>query len=299
MKKLLCILGIFAISFLLTMLIVTAKDAFPMEIKDLNKGDILQLVYASKDKEMEWYGFASIRMRKLPSRYTKVLGEIFFWRSDDLSVEFLGEEKDGWIKVKYVCEGTHGVFTKNKNRKNSEDDFYVWVERKYFCGNTIGWVYGEFFGAIRDEPYVKFSATKTMRVKEDALGRIKPSFFSVPVIRHGREWEGNIYSGYTYEKGKILKIVGKKGNWYKTDEGLWVFHELLARYMDTRDGIKQRLLKICPDAWIENRMPRIISDNEASLPLQYFKFKGERRELTEFDVEWVQENCDLQLMIVW
>lgn len=38
-------------------------------------------------------------------------------------------------------------------------------------------------------------------------------------------------------------------------------------------------------------MPRIIGDDNP--PEQYFVIDSERRELAQFDVEWVVDNCDV------
>lgn len=53
-------------------------------------------------------------------------------------------------------------------------------------------------------------------------------------------------------------------------------------------------LQICPDIWIENKMPREIP----GVARDYFIIGGERRELKEFDMVWIEENCDLVKQIV-
>lgn len=55
-------------------------------------------------------------------------------------------------------------------------------------------------------------------------------------------------------------------------------------------------LKICPDEWIDNQMP---GDSSDKLQRQYFIMNGERRELEEFDVLWVQKNCNLTKQVVY
>lgn len=57
--------------------------------------------------------------------------------------------------------------------------------------------------------------------------------------------------------------------------------------------------QICPDAWYVNQMPMIEPiDGESSPSNEYFIVDGERRELEEFDVTWIQENCTVQKQIV-
>lgn len=46
--------------------------------------------------------------------------------------------------------------------------------------------------------------------------------------------------------------------------------------------------RICPDRWYENMMPSI---GEKRDPEQYFIISGERKELEDFDVEWIKSNC--------
>ncbi|MEX0932915.1 MAG: hypothetical protein WDZ77_02340 [Candidatus Pacearchaeota archaeon] len=55
--------------------------------------------------------------------------------------------------------------------------------------------------------------------------------------------------------------------------------------------IENLKLKICPDAWYDDQMPTIIGSNNP--PSQYFIIDGERRELSEFDVDWIKENCEV------
>lgn len=50
-------------------------------------------------------------------------------------------------------------------------------------------------------------------------------------------------------------------------------------------------LRQCPDEWIDNQMP---STDPNKSKTQYFLLNGERRELEEFDIEWIQKNCNLK-----
>lgn len=49
-------------------------------------------------------------------------------------------------------------------------------------------------------------------------------------------------------------------------------------------------LRICPEAWYENRMPGPDSGEGFE---QYFVINGERVEVYEVDVPWVRENCEV------
>jgi hypothetical protein len=47
-------------------------------------------------------------------------------------------------------------------------------------------------------------------------------------------------------------------------------------------------LRACPEAWYDNRMP---GGTENKLPRQYLVYGGERKELAEVDIEWIENNC--------
>lgn len=53
------------------------------------------------------------------------------------------------------------------------------------------------------------------------------------------------------------------------------------------------LLQVCPDKWYENRMPMIIDKATTRTPGQYFIYKGVRREISEFDINWIKVNCSI------
>lgn len=54
----------------------------------------------------------------------------------------------------------------------------------------------------------------------------------------------------------------------------------------------KQLLRVCPDEWYENKMPMVISDSAVEKQTtQYFIIAGERKELKDYDVEWIKLNC--------
>jgi len=59
--------------------------------------------------------------------------------------------------------------------------------------------------------------------------------------------------------------------------------------------------QICPDSWILNKMPISPPPGEEYrvLSREYFIVNGERRELIEFDVDWIEDNCGLEKAIVY
>lgn len=66
---------------------------------------------------------------------------------------------------------------------------------------------------------------------------------------------------------------------------------------DVADG----KIRDCPEMMIDNRMPQIIDENleTTALPRKYYIYKGERREIAEFDTVWVNQNCDVEVQVVY
>ncbi len=52
-------------------------------------------------------------------------------------------------------------------------------------------------------------------------------------------------------------------------------------------------LRECPDVMIINRMP------ESKGPSVYYLVKGQRREISDMDTEWLWENCKIREQIVY
>lgn len=59
------------------------------------------------------------------------------------------------------------------------------------------------------------------------------------------------------------------------------------------------LLRGCPEQWYDNRMPAIIDLGTTRASSQYFVYKGVRRELSEFDLNWVNANCSITPSVVY
>lgn len=59
-------------------------------------------------------------------------------------------------------------------------------------------------------------------------------------------------------------------------------------------------LKVCPDEWIDNQMPGIgIIDDDTQKRRMYFILNGKRMEMSEFDIEWVRNNCNIEPQVVF
>lgn len=54
-------------------------------------------------------------------------------------------------------------------------------------------------------------------------------------------------------------------------------------------------LRVCPDEWIQNKMP----GPDSQQTNEYFILDGKRREIKEFDMEWLKKNCDIKPQIVY
>ena len=56
------------------------------------------------------------------------------------------------------------------------------------------------------------------------------------------------------------------------------------------------LIKECPNEWIQDRMPTAENDNTAK---QYFVIKGERKEIKDYDINWIKSTCSVQVRYVY
>lgn len=56
------------------------------------------------------------------------------------------------------------------------------------------------------------------------------------------------------------------------------------------------LSKECPNEWIEDRMPSVEGDSSER---QYFIFNGERKEIKNYDLDWIKNNCSVQVQYVY
>lgn len=56
------------------------------------------------------------------------------------------------------------------------------------------------------------------------------------------------------------------------------------------------LISKCPDEWIEDRMPGVEGEKTEK---QYFIINGERREIKDYDLEWIGNNCSVQVQYVY
>lgn len=66
--------------------------------------------------------------------------------------------------------------------------------------------------------------------------------------------------------------------------------------------VKNELPEYCPDAWYDNQQPCVCLENDCSNcegEKEYFIVDGQRRELSEFDVPWIQENCEVRKQAVY
>ncbi len=55
------------------------------------------------------------------------------------------------------------------------------------------------------------------------------------------------------------------------------------------------LIQRCPDEWIDNQMPST-GDGENR---EYFIIDEKRREISDFDMAWIEANCDIEKQVVY
>lgn len=59
-------------------------------------------------------------------------------------------------------------------------------------------------------------------------------------------------------------------------------------YPELTPGIRQ-----CPDVWIQNDMPGITSSSQ--WPRQYFIIDGERKEIKDYNINWIKLHCSVKV----
>lgn len=69
---------------------------------------------------------------------------------------------------------------------------------------------------------------------------------------------------------------------------------LLASCGNPKEKQDDGLIRDCPEEKIANKMPMIVEEGENAEPNTYFIYQGERKELKEFDLEWVEANCEVK-----
>ncbi|MCL9806117.1 hypothetical protein NAT51_11315 [Flavobacterium amniphilum] len=55
------------------------------------------------------------------------------------------------------------------------------------------------------------------------------------------------------------------------------------------------LIQDCPDEKIVDKMPTV---GESNTPKEYYIYKGERKEIKDFDAAWVSKNCNVKTTTV-
>jgi len=77
---------------------------------------------------------------------------------------------------------------------------------------------------------------------------------------------------------------------------------MLYLFIKSQNGNVKGKLRECPDSWIVNQMPTIVPESQQdlkpNLPNQYFILNEQRRELSEFDLDWVKKKCNLKPQVV-
>jgi hypothetical protein len=78
---------------------------------------------------------------------------------------------------------------------------------------------------------------------------------------------------------------------------LLIFFLTLRIHSQTK-GVLEKL-KMCPEILVEDRMP-CVSDLPGGCKFgKYYILNGKRRELSEFDQEWVEINCEVKESVVY
>ncbi len=104
------------------------------------------------------------------------------------------------------------------------------------------------------------------------------------------------YNNLSYD-WKIGSDV-KPGKYKVTVANSYGFDNAVYDRSDVFFTIAASLLRVCPEKKVDNRMPRIYPSNDTSAST-YFILNTERRELVEFDLNWVNTNCTVEEEVVY
>ena len=63
-----------------------------------------------------------------------------------------------------------------------------------------------------------------------------------------------------------------------------------------RNNSTSSLNRICPDEWVDDRMPTVGNGSEVR---QYFIINGQRKELKDYDVNWIKSHCSVKVQTVY
>lgn len=81
--------------------------------------------------------------------------------------------------------------------------------------------------------------------------------------------------------------------------GCWNYKLNLIEYIKYKNHPESELLKECPDEMILNKMPRVEGASRPKLPPSYYIKDGVRREIQEYDHEWLRNNCTIPVQEVY
>lgn len=81
--------------------------------------------------------------------------------------------------------------------------------------------------------------------------------------------------------------------------GCWNYKLNLIEYIKYKNNPKPELLKECPDEMIWNKMPRVDGASRPKLPPSYYIKDGVRKEIQEYDGEWLGVNCNIPVQEVY
>jgi len=112
-----------------------------------------------------------------------------------------------------------------------------------------------------------------------------------------------IILGFAVVAGGVIFVSNSDSEVANEDEKVEVKDEG-DKTMPTKEAEKEKVvgLQFCPDVWIDNQMPTTVepgSEHEMVGRRDYYRADGVRREISEFDESWVNENCDLERQIVY
>ena len=150
---------------------------------------------------------------------------------------------------------------------------------------------------IDQEGVLKFYFTKTNDIKEWIneeyyyLGGEESKYFNPDGSIYGTTVLRYDASGEAIEPGTYYMLA----EWNDASSSIkYDFTDGSFTILDEENGLVEEKFRFCPDVWADNQEPPFSPIPEER---QYFIVGEERRELYEFDLDWVKENCDLEIEI--
>lgn len=154
---------------------------------------------------------------------------------------------------------------------------------------------GVFFTSCNNQ---KKNTEETLFISSDTkpceAGVRKMDCMQVKLDKNQKEWE-NFYDeieGFTYEKGYEYEIIISKENVENPPaDASSLKYKLVKLVSKTKVSPANTSIKDCPEEKIVDKMPMVSDKPNEKTANEYYIYKGQRKEISDFDSSWIKENC--------